>query len=642
LLNSDVEVAGNWLERLREAAQTNDSVASITPFSNNATICSFPNFCEDNRLLFGLSVAQLDTFFAESFGPQDVVEVPTGVGFCMYIPRDCLDDIGYFDLETFGKGYGEENDWCQRALRSGRKNLHLANCFVFHKGGVSFGAENNPRIARAQEILDAKYPHYHADIQKFIAADAGREWRMRAILKLFAQQDIPKVALITHKLGGGAQQHVNELAATYDTQALFLQITPDVDGESVTLRFFDHNHKLKDGLYFNVESEYELLIGLLSGLGVGRVHFHHTMGLHPRLWKLAEDLSCDYDLSIHDYYLLNGNPTLTDNDARYVSEDSDTFDEGCAQHYPLPVGVTASHWRESQRLLVEGASRVVFPSADCSARFQKFFTVANPVVAWHPDYQLSQPYPEPRWSFASGRPLKVLVMGALSREKGADIVDAVATALRGQAIEFHLLGYAYRALSQAVVTHGPYDNSDVYRLVEEIAPDVVWFPALWPETYSYTLSIALHCGLPVVVPNLGAFVERVQGRAYSSVCPWDQTPDQWGELWSAVLNGQSLPAVPGDINTDLELVDTQFYDRAYLQAVPAVQGTLEENVLDQLGSNYRAHRQTLTFSERVLGYLWRLSRSRFIARLVALIPFRLKQAIKRRFSDKPMHDIVGR
>jgi GT2 family glycosyltransferase/glycosyltransferase involved in cell wall biosynthesis len=642
LLNSDVEVAGNWLERLREASQKNDSVASITPYSNNATICSFPNFCADNRLLFGLTVGQLDTFFAENFGPQDVIEVPTGVGFCMYIPRDCLDDIGYFDLETFGKGYGEENDWCQRALRSGRKNFHLANCFVFHKGGVSFGAENNPRIAHAQEILDAKYPHYHADIQSFIAADEGREWRMRAIIELFAQQTIPKVVLVTHKLGGGAQQHVDEIAATYDGQALFLQITPEVDGESVTLRFFDQQHKLKDSLYFHVDSQYERLTGLLVGLGVGRVHFHHTMGLHPRLWKLAEDLSCEYDLSIHDYYMLNGNPTLTDNEARYVSEDSETFDERCAQHYPLPAGLTASHWRESQRLLVEGASRVVFPSADCSARFQKFFSVAKSVVAWHPDYQLSQPYPDPRWSFSSERPLKVLVMGALSREKGPDIVEAAAAALRGQAIEFHLLGYAYRALSQAVITHGPYDNRDAYSLVAEIAPDVVWFPALWPETYSYTLSIALHCGLPVVVPNLGAFVERVQGRAHSCVCAWDQTPQQWGEFWSGVLREGALPVVVDQNTAALEPVDTQFYDTAYLQAVPARRGSFDEGFFEQLVVNYRAHSVALTFSERVLGHLWQISRSPFIAGLVSLIPFRLKQGIKRRFSDKPMHDIVGR
>ena len=58
LLNSDVEVANDWLRRMREAAYQNGKVASVTPFSNNATICSFPDFCRENDLLFGLSVAE--------------------------------------------------------------------------------------------------------------------------------------------------------------------------------------------------------------------------------------------------------------------------------------------------------------------------------------------------------------------------------------------------------------------------------------------------------------------------------------------------------------------------------------------------------------------------------------------------------
>ncbi|MDR8439764.1 glycosyl transferase, partial [Acinetobacter baumannii] len=79
---------------------------SVTPFSNNATICSFPNFCEDNELFSGMDVQSLDDEF-ETYGKENnLVEIPTGVGFCMYIRRDCLNQVGYFDEETFGRGYG--------------------------------------------------------------------------------------------------------------------------------------------------------------------------------------------------------------------------------------------------------------------------------------------------------------------------------------------------------------------------------------------------------------------------------------------------------------------------------------------------------------------------------------------------------
>ncbi len=546
LLNSDVEVAGDWLQRLRDAAYVNDSVGSVTPFSNNATLCSFPNICKDNQLLFGLSCAQIDERFAELFSAADIVDLPTGIGCCMYIRRECIERVGLFDEQTFGRGYGEENDWCQRAMAAGWRNVHLANCFIYHKGGVSFRDEQDPRIAQAIQILDKRYPNYHRSIQELIAKDPAKGYRIRAMLDLFARQNKPKIAFISHKLGGGAQQHIDELASFYKGQALFLQITPEEEGRSVRLAMFEQGSRLQDGLYFDVEREHDKLVQLLIALGIGRVHFHHTMGLNPKLWVLATDLGCAYDLTIHDYYLVNGNPTLTDAQARYVPDSASDFDARCAQHYPLPPAVDADHWRQSQRLLVENATRVIFPSEDCRRRFLAFYEVKQSSVAWHPDYYLSQPYPAPTWSYRADRPLRVLVLGAISREKGAQLLEETASSLRGENIEFHLLGYAYRALASSVITHGPYANKDVYALVGRIEPDIVWFPALWPETYSYTLSIALHLGLPVVVPDIGAFMERVAGRALTVVQKWDSTGEEWREFWRSLsVAGVSAWKFPG-------------------------------------------------------------------------------------------------
>lgn len=644
LLNSDVEVANNWLERMREAAYANANVGSLTPYSNNATICSFPNYCEDNALLFDLPVAELDAFFAEQNSASDIIPVPTGVGFCMYIRRDCLAEVGYFDVETFGKGYGEENDWCQRAERMGWQNYHLTNTFVYHKGGVSFGASQNPRIQKALELLAQKHPNYDAAVQACVAQDEGKERRARALLGLFAKQQLPKVLLIAHKLGGGAQQHVNELASYYRTKALFLQITPLEDGRSVTLSVFNAGERVKDSLSFEVASEYDDLVKLLVELGVGHVHYHHTMGLPPRLWGLATDLSCEYDVTIHDYYLVNGNPTMTDGKAHFINDDADNFDQRCAEHYPLPEGVTADMWRAGQEPLVKGAKRVIFPSQDCRAHFQRFFVVPNPVVAWHPDYLLSQPFPEPVWNYAGSRPLKVLVLGALSREKGADVLEAVASSLQSESIEFHLLGYAYQALAAGVMTHGPYQNEVVYELIEKLSPDVVWFPALWPETYSYTLSIALHAGLPVVVPDVGAFNERVRGRDLSVVRPWNATVDQWHDFWTTVVQNKALPddTVTREAEPVVAPGDSEFYSRRYLQSVCARAGQLSDATLAHISENYHRQGAALTGSEKVLKRLWQLSRSPMVAGVVSRIPFRLRQAVKRRLSTRPMHDIVHR
>ena len=64
-------------------------------------------------------------------------DLPTGVGFCLYLRRAMLDAVGLFD-PAFGLGYGEENDLCLRAARAGWRNLLADNAFVVHTGGRSF------------------------------------------------------------------------------------------------------------------------------------------------------------------------------------------------------------------------------------------------------------------------------------------------------------------------------------------------------------------------------------------------------------------------------------------------------------------------------------------------------------------------
>ncbi|MDH5263518.1 MAG: glycosyltransferase, partial [Betaproteobacteria bacterium] len=50
LLNSDTEVSGGWLDRIAGCAARDPRVGTVTPFSNNATICSYPVFAQSNPL----------------------------------------------------------------------------------------------------------------------------------------------------------------------------------------------------------------------------------------------------------------------------------------------------------------------------------------------------------------------------------------------------------------------------------------------------------------------------------------------------------------------------------------------------------------------------------------------------------------
>ena len=60
----------------------------------------------------------------------------------------------------------------------------------------------------------------------------------------------------------------------------------------------------------------------------------------------------------------------------------------------------------------------------------------------------------------------------------------------------------------------------------------MWFPAQWPETYSYTLSAAIDAGLPIVATRIGAFPERLEGRPLT----WLVDPEAPAEEWLAVFD----------------------------------------------------------------------------------------------------------
>lgn len=76
LLNSDTEVAHDWIDRLQSLAHQDAAIGTVTPFSNNATICSYPRFCEDNELPQGLSFQNLDKLFAENLSPKHSIFPP--------------------------------------------------------------------------------------------------------------------------------------------------------------------------------------------------------------------------------------------------------------------------------------------------------------------------------------------------------------------------------------------------------------------------------------------------------------------------------------------------------------------------------------------------------------------------------------
>ena len=141
LLNSDTVVCDRWLDHLHASAQAREDVASVSPLSNNATVLSYPHINSDNPMPRDSSLRALCGYLEEQVEDNAIIEIPTPVGFCMYMRRHVIEQIGIFDEATFGIGYGEEGDWAMRARRKGYRHFVTTRSFVYHVGGVSFGEQ---------------------------------------------------------------------------------------------------------------------------------------------------------------------------------------------------------------------------------------------------------------------------------------------------------------------------------------------------------------------------------------------------------------------------------------------------------------------------------------------------------------------
>lgn len=267
LLNSDTEVADGWIDRLAAHPRHDASIGTVTPFSGNATICSYPRTLADNAMPRGETTASLDAAFGAA-NPGHCLDIPTAVGFCMYITRRCLETVGAFDAARYGAGYGEEVDFCMRAARAGFRNVLAADVFVRHVGEVSFGNSGSERRLKAQAIVDELYPEFQPRLRNYLAADPACDARRRADLERLRRSPRPRALFATGASAVEAEQRGREFAAGLEDESEVLLLQPH-GGRHLVLTWIGREEEL--ALWFDAAREAKTLAAVLDAVGVSRI-----------------------------------------------------------------------------------------------------------------------------------------------------------------------------------------------------------------------------------------------------------------------------------------------------------------------------------------------------------------------------------
>ena len=519
ILNTDTEVPEHWLERLMKPIIDNNRVSTTTPFTNSGTIASFPNFLEDNSIFMNLSVDKLDSYFATIQTKGFYEEIPTGVGFCMGVNYTLVKKIGFFDAETFGKGYGEENDWCQRAIKAGYINVMVPNLFIYHKHGGSFLSEDKKRYIETNLVkLAKKHPNYSKDIDFFIEKNPYKLLRELLIIIISSNQGEGIYLIFDHALGGGANHYRDELVAKYKkADKKILEVIYNFYSDRYELLYFHQDTKIIiELLNFEDLKVFLFKLGILEIFINELVSFKRIDEMLIVIQELKKVKKAKLIIPIHDFFSICPSYTLLNDKGSFCNiPDLDTCQKCMSNNHLewkdfFQDEINIESWKINWNKILYDADEIL-----CFSNSSK-----NIVMKAYPQLKRERITVIPhtieaiqKIEIKQTENITIGILGAINYAKGASVVADLVKLIDKENLNIQVVvigEISHSIKSDKFFVTGRYDKKDLPKIIQKHSINIFLIPSIWPETFSYTTQEIISMDLPLMVFDLGAPAERVR------------------------------------------------------------------------------------------------------------------------------------
>jgi GT2 family glycosyltransferase len=540
LLNSDTEVFEGFLEGLRDAAYHDARTGIVTPFSNNATIFSLPAF-GDNPIPDGHTAASMAALVAVT-SRRLRPPMPTAVGFCMYVRAEVVERLGFFDEEAYGRGFGEENDYCERALEAGFEIRLCDDVFVWHKGKASFGREGLDLERTNSRVLRERHPGYEPKIARFCRTNPLAPLQAEIAFHISRLREGARGAglFLLHAspfalAAGTAERQVLDLlrllglpravvAYPEGTDLVAAEVLQGQVGAPTMIRFALATAAPR---YCMAHPELERLVGrVVERFGIRWAHLHQLLFWPIGIGRTLRDAAVPYVVSAHDYYPACPSSNLIDFDTRsrcHCSHRDPIEAPGCLIHLFAaqglqPVDFTALRV-EHRRTFAEtlrGAAAVVVPSHTTRRFFLenlRLEAAKTHVIGYGVEHESGR-------RGAPGSLLRVAFVGDVADPlHGSRNYLELLERSKDLSVEWHVFGDVEKhgydealrklELGDRLVLHAAPEGRDCRSLLRWHGIDLcVLLPEI-DEPFSSALSDSFSAGVPALVLDRGSLAERV-------------------------------------------------------------------------------------------------------------------------------------
>jgi len=293
--------------------------------------------------------------------------------------------------------------------------------------------------------------------------------------------DDPNIVLhFTHNYGGGTDVYIKNLIYTYRNY------------NNIIINALSDDYVLINNIKYSIN---ELIIKNIKILCLHNLLVNDTITqkhkINFKILNLISEIPKSKKIIfIHDYYLL--------------------FPET-----PNPIKsnelIPTSYNINNTLNILNMFDKVIFNSKNCFTNYSKYLNnnIDNKIILNNvPDinYYNNRIFPPKKKSYNIG------VIGNIGCEhKGRDLLDKISSLFIDNNINNNIIVLGeYNIPKKNIIITGKYENSNIFELIKKYDIDYFLFVSTFEETYSFTLSIALHTGLPIIYNNIGSYTERLE------------------------------------------------------------------------------------------------------------------------------------